>query len=393
MPAQVTEASVHEKLKEFYKFFPDQVEEALEETAGRLLEALLKEEIDILVGAERYERSERRRGYRNGHYVRRLISHHGLLQVRVPRVRRGGVEFASLARYRRYSGEVAELIRGLFFAGVSTRKMGLVLEHLLGTKVSPQMVSRVVQQMDAEVRLFHSRMLADQYRYLFLDGIVQSEHSLGGGLKGPVLVAYGIRSDGRREIIDHMRASSESESAWEGFLNNLYRRGLTGHRLDLIVADGCTGLWNALERVYPRAPRQLCWAHKMRNIQDKLPKKAWATCLDEAKEIYRQESKDDAADCYFAWVKKWRSIYPDAVRCLRKDIDKLLVFHLCPKQHRSALRTTNRIERLFREVRRRTRPMGSFTNSKSIDRISYGIFWIINKHWEATRIATFTHKS
>jgi putative transposase len=373
MPAQVTEASVHEKLKEFYKFFPDQVEEALEETAGRLLEALLKEEIDILVGAERYERNERRRGYRNGHYVRRLISHHGLLQVRVPRVRRGGVEFASLARYRRYSGEVAELIRGLFFAGVSTRKMGLVLEHLLGTKVSPQMVSRVVQQMDAEVRLFHSRMLADQYRYLFLDGIVQSEHSLGGGLKGPVLVAYGIRSD--------------------GFLNNLYRRGLTGDRLDLIVADGCTGLWNALERVYPRAPRQLCWAHKMRNIQDKLPKRAWATCLAEAKQIYRQESKDDAADCYFAWVKKWRSIYPDAVRCLRKDIDKLLVFHLCPKQHRSALRTTNRIERLFREVRRRTRPMGSFTNSKSIDRISYGIFWIINKHWEATRIATFTHNS
>ncbi len=347
MHTQLTESSVHEKLKEFYKLFPDKVEEALEETAARLLEALLREEIDILVGAERYERNERRKGHRNGYYVRRLISHHGLLQVRVPRVRQGGVEFVSLARYRRYSGEVAELIRGLFFAGVSTRKMGLVLEHLLGTRVSPQMVSRIAQQMDDEVRLFHGRVLADEYRYLFLDGIVQSAHGLGGRLKGPVLVAYGITRDGRRDIIDHMRTGSESEGAWEGFLNNLYRRGLTGDALDLIVADGCPGLWNALERVYPRAPRQLCWAHKIRNIQDKLPKKAWATCAEEAKEIYRQQSKDDAAECYFAWVKKWRSVYPDAVKCLRKDID----------------------------------------------RITYGIFWIINKHWEVTRLATFTHKS
>jgi transposase-like protein len=126
MPTEVTEASVHEKLKEFYKFFPDQVEEALEETAGRLLEALLKEEIDILVGAERYERNQRRKGYRNGHYVRRLISHHGLLKVRVPRVRHGGVEFASLARYRRYSGEVAELTRGQVTSGSFSRESGAI---------------------------------------------------------------------------------------------------------------------------------------------------------------------------------------------------------------------------------------------------------------------------
>jgi len=393
MPTQVTEASVHEKLQEFYKFFPEKVEEALQETAAHLIEQLLKEEIDILVGAEPYERNERRRCHRNGHYVRHLVSHHGLLRVRVPRVREHGVEFASLARYRRHSGEVAELIRGLFFAGVSTRKMGLVLEHLLGTKVSAQMVSRIAQQMDTEVRLYHSRVLADEYRYLFLDGIVQSEHGLGGGLRGPVLVAYGITHGGRREVIDHMRAGSESENAWEGFLNNLYRRGLTGDRLDLVVADGCPGLWSGLERVYPGVPRQLCWAHKIRNIQDKLPKKAWATCAEEAKEIYRQESRDDAVERYFAWEKKWRSAYPAAVKCLRKDIDKLLVFHSCPRHHRTTVRTTNPIERLFREVRRRTRPMGSFTNSKSIDRITYGIFWIINKHWEATRLAAFTHKS
>ena len=393
MHTQLTEASVHEKLQEFYKFFPEKLEEAVEETTAHLLEMLLKEEIDLQVDAGRYERNESRKAHRNGHYVRDLISHHGLLRIRVPRLREHGVEFASLARYRRYSGEVAELIRGLFFAGVSTRKMGLVMEHLLGTRVSAQMVSRIAQQMDTEVRLYHARKLADDYRYLFLDGIVQSEHGLGGGLRGPVLVAYGITRDGRREVIDHMRAGSESENAWEGFLNNLYRRGLTGDRLDLIVADGCRGLWNALERVYPGVPRQLCWAHKIRNIQEKLPKKAWATCAEEAKEIYRQETKDDAADSYFAWERRWRSVYPDAVKCLRRDIDKLLLFHLCPKQHRTTVRTTNPIERLFREVRRRTRPMGSFTNSKSVDRITYGIFWIINKHWEATRLATFTQKS
>jgi putative transposase len=119
------------------------------------------------------------------------------------------------------------------------------------------------------VKIFHTRPLEDDYRYLFLDGIVQSEQVVGGTMRGPLLVAYGLRYDGWREVIGYMKAKAESEAAWEAFLDDLYKRGLTGERLKLIVADGAPGLWSALERVYPRVPRQLCWAHKIRNVRDK----------------------------------------------------------------------------------------------------------------------------
>jgi putative transposase len=385
--------SLHEKIKEFYGFFSEHIEDRARQKTEELLEEALKEEIDLLVAARRYERCESRKTHRNGHYVRQLISHHGLLTIRVPRVREGKVTFQTIARYRRYSGEVAELVRGLFFAGVSTRKMGVVLEHLLGSRVSAQLVSRVTQQFDREVRLFHTRPLGDDYRYLFLDGIVQSEQVVGSTMRGPLLVAYGITYDGRREVIGYMKAMRESDAAWGSFLEDLYRRGLIGERLKLIVADGAPGLWSALERVYPRVPRQLCWAHKMRNVQDKLPKKAWDTCLSEAKEIYQQPTRKKATERYFKWVRKWKRKYPKAVRCLTKDIDRLLVHYSYPVRHRITIRTTNPIERLFVEVRRRTRPIGSFTNARSIDRIAYGIFWIINRMWEDTCLKQFTQNS
>lgn len=385
--------SVHEALKELYNYFPEEIEDEVRRTTERLLEEALKVELTVMVGAEQHERTETRKAYRNGHYVRYLISHHGLLQIRVPRLRGGKVHFQVLTRYRHHSGEVEVLIRDLFFAGVSTRRMGVVLERLLGTRVSAQLVSRITQQLDREVRLFHERLLGDDYQVLYLDGIVQSQRAADGAMRGPLLVAYGITHDGRREVISYMKAKAESEAAWEGFLEDLYRRGLKGNRLKLIVADGCAGLWNALQRVYPRVPAQLCWAHKMRNVKDKLPKMAWETCLREAKQIYLAPSRREATERYFAWSKKWKRKYPRAVRCLHKDIDKLMVHFAYPERQRRTLRTTNPIERLFREVRKRTRPIGSFTNTESLNRIAYGIFWIINRHWEDKRLTHFTHNS
>ena len=393
MQTRFARRSLHESIKEFYGFFSEHIEDRARQTTEELLEEALKAEVDILVDAHHYERCESRKTYRNGHYVRHLISHHGLLTIRVPRVRHGKVTFQTIARYRRYSGEVAELVRGLFFAGVSTRKMGVVLEYLLGTRVSAQMVSRITQQFDREVKLFHARPLRDDYRYLFLDGIVQSEQVIGSTMRGPLLVAYGITYDGTREVIGYMKAMGESDAAWGAFLNDLYRRGLTGDRLKLIIADGAPGLWSALERIYPRVPRQLCWAHKIRNVREKLPKLAWDTCLAQAKEIYQQPTRKKATERYFMWVRKWKRKYPKAVRCLVKDIDRLLVHYSFPVKHRITIRTSNPIERLFREVRRRTRPIGSFTNTKSLDRIAYGIFWIINRMWEDTCLTQFTQNS
>jgi transposase-like protein len=385
--------SFEEKIKEFWEFFPEKLEEGIRMTVEQLIGEALKAEVDILVDAERYERCMRRKAQRNGYYERRLISQYGLLKIRVPRVREGKVTFRTLSRYRRYSGEIGEMIRGLFFAGVSTRRMGEVLRHILGTKVSPQTVSRISQKLDREVRLFHRRALGEDYQYLFLDGIVQSERVVGGSQRGPVLVAYGITHDGRREVIDYMKGSSESEAAWGSFLDDLYRRGLGGDSLKMIVADGAPGLWQALDRIYPRVPKQLCWAHKIRNVQDKLPKAAWDTCLAGVKKIYQQPTRKKAIEKYFSWSSRWRKKYPKAVKCLEKDIDRLLVHYSMPARHRKTTRTTNPIERLFVEVRRRTKIIGAFTNAKSIDRITYGVFWIINRMWEDTRLEPFTQNS
>ena len=385
--------SVHEKIKEFYKFFPEYVEAGMRRSAKQLIEEALRAEVGLVVDAEPYERTPRRKGSRNGYYMRQLITQYGLLSLRIPRIRGRKISFQTILRYRRYSGEIEELIRGLFFGGVSTRKVGVVLEYLLDTRVSPQTVSRITQKLDREVGIFHTRALGDDYQYLFLDGIVQSERATDGAMRGPLLVAYGITHDGRREVIDYMKANSESEAAWEGFLEDLYRRGLTGKKIKLIIADGAGGLWGALERVYPRVPVQLCWAHKIRNIQEKLPQKAWDTCLSEAKQIYRQDTRREATECYSEWLKKYRRKYPKAVSCLEKDIDRLLVCYSYPALQRVTIRTTNPIERLFREVRRRTKPIGSFTNTKSLDRITYGIFWIINRHWEDKHLRHFTQCS
>ena len=362
-------------------------------SAKHLIEEALRAEVGLVVDAEPYERTPRRKGSRNGYYMRQLITQYGLLSLRIPRIRGRKISFQTILRYRRYSGEIEELIRGLFFGGVSTRKVGVVLEYLLDTRVSPQTVSRITQKLDREVGIFHTRALGDDYQYLFLDGIVQSERATDGAMRGPLLVAYGITHDGRREVIDYMKANSESEAAWEGFLEDLYRRGLTGKKIKLIIADGAGGLWGALERVYPRVPTQLCWAHKIRNIQEKLPQKAWDTCLSEAKQIYRQDTRREATECYSEWLKKYRRKYPKAVSCLEKDIDRLLVCYSYPALQRVTIRTTNPIERLFREVRRRTKPIGSFTNTKSLDRITYGIFWIINRYWEDKHLRHFTHNS
>ncbi len=384
--------SVHEKIKEFYRFFPEQVEDQSRMRAEKVIEEALNLEVTLMLDAEPYERTERRRGSRNGYYVRQLVSQYGLLSLRIPRIRGRKVRFRTILKYRRYTGEVEELIRGLFFGGISTRKVGVVLEYLLGTRVSPQTVSRITQKLDREVGIFHSRTLGDDYQCLFLDGIVQSERATRGAMRGPLLVAYGLTHDGRRQVIDYMKAKSESEAAWEGFLENLYRRGLTGERLKLITADGAEGLWRALERIYPRVPAQLCWAHKIRNMRERLPRKAWNSCLAEAKQIYRQQTRRKALQLYNRWVAKYKHTYPKAVKCLQKDIDRLLVCYSMPAHQRVTVRTTNPIERLFREVRRRTRPIGSFTNSKSLDRIAYGIFWIINRHWEDKHLKHFTHK-
>ena len=358
-----------------------------------ILESSLEEELLEQIQANRYQRTEVRKGYRNGHYEKSLYIRYGVMKaVRFPRARES-YQSKIIPRYQHRQDEVNEMVRDIFLAGVSTRRIGEIMEKVNGGKVSAQTVSRVTRSLDIEVRLFQNRPLADGYQYLFLDGISLKSKGADGVHKRQVLCAYGITSEGKREIISFRQGTDESEAKWEAFLRDLYERGLEGKSCQLIATDGCPGLHKALETVYPYIPKQRCWVHKLRNVSNRLRVKDRKECLVGARLIYLAEHRKEAIRAYKNWESKWSAPYPEAVNCVAKDLDELLSFLEMPVDHRIKVRTTNVIERAFREVRRRTRPMSCFTNYKSVDRIIFGVISHLNKAWKDKPLLKFTQKT
>ena len=375
-------------------FFEEELGEQVRSEVKRLLEEALEAERTDWLGVGRYVRDgETRRDYRNGYYHRDLGTRFGRLgRVRVPRARKG-CRSQLLVRYQRRQESVNELVREAFLRGISTRQVGEVLEPVLGEAYSAQTVSRLTRALDAAVERFHRRRLEDHYVYLFLDGVVlKVRDSAGQVRRRTVLVAYGITRTGRRELLAYRLVAGESEAAWTSFLQDLFLRGLEGRCLKLVITDGSTGLRAALALVYPQPRLQLCWAHKMRNIADKVPKKE-GSCVQEAGAIYRAGSRKEAVQAFRSWAEHWRKSRPRAVASVENHLEELLNFFAVPKTHWIKVRTTNIIERAFREVRRRTRPMSSFTNPASCDRIVYGVICHLNRSWERKPLKEFTHNT
>ena len=311
---------------------------------------------------------------RNGSYRRWLMTELGEIELCVPRTR----TFSALQVVRAYARRTAHIDRMIlacFVLGLSTRKVATALLPVLGRRISAATVSQVAKTLDAAVAAFHRRPLKDIYPVLMLDGVVLSRKTGAGAVRRPVLVALGLRPDGKKEIIDFRLAASESAAAWEHFLTDLFRRGLTGKALEMICVDGGAGLLAALPFVYPGVPVQRCWAHKIRNVTAKV-KKADREAVK--RDLHRVMNADNLAAARKAarrFADRWQGIWPKAVACLRNDLDELLTcFRYRTLAERKAVRTTNAIERRFREVRRRTRPMGVFQDRTSMDRILFAIF-------------------
>jgi putative transposase len=373
------------------EFFEEELGEHVRSEVKRLLEEALEAERTDWLGLGRYVRDEAgRQDYRNGYYRRDLGTRLGLLRrLRVPRTRHG-CRSQLLRRYQRRQESVHELGREAFLRGISTRQVGEVLEPVLGESYSAQTVSRLGQGLDRAVAAHHRRRRHDEYVYLFLDGVVlKVRETCGQVRRRVVLVAYGITRRGQRELIGYRLATGESEVAWTAFLQDFFQRGFEGRHLRLITTDGSTGLQAARALVFPHVPQQRCWAHKLRNIADKVPKKE-GSCVREAAAIYQADSRRTALRVYRAWAEKWRLLRPRAVTCLERDLEELFSFFTVPQAHWRKVRTTNVIERCFREVRRRTRPMSSFTNPASCDRIIFGVISHLNRSWEKTPLKLFT---
>ena len=311
---------------------------------------------------------------RNGSYRRHLLTELGDIELEVPRTRRF-VPTAVLRAYARRPEQVDRMILTCFVLGLSTRKVGEALLPILGRPVSATTVSNVARQLDAVVAAFHARPLTARYRVLMLDGVVLARKTGAGAIRRPVLVALGLRPDGKKEIIDFRLARSESAAEWERFLGDLIRRGLTGDGLEMICLDGGAGLLAALPTAYPGVAIQRCWAHKIRNVLDKVRKADQPDVKADLHAVMNAATLPQAWSAARRFADRWEDDYPKAVRCLRDDLDELLTcWRYKTLAERRRVRTTNAIERRFREVRRRTRPMGVFSDRTSMDRILFAVF-------------------
>jgi putative transposase len=372
--------------EEFWGDLAQHTRQSWQDFLGRLSQ----ESRDRHLGVRAYERSSQRTDVRNGFYERDFVTRLGTLRVRVARTRQQAFLPAGLRRLERRAAEVVLLIREAFLRGLSTRAVGQVVALLTEEPVSAQTVSRLTRQLDQAVTQFHQARLTDDWQYLFLDGVSLRVRRPSGRKRVQLLVVYGVRADGTRQLLAFTRSSGESQAAWEGLLQDLYRRGLEGRQLQLIVTDGCPGLAAALQTMYPRVAHQRCWVHKLRNLLSAVRRRDHAAVKADAQAIYQAASRSEAEAQARAFARQWRAAYPQLVKRLLRDLPELLAFFQCPRLLWRKLRTTNVIERCFVEVRRRTRPMVCFVNVQSVERIIFSIFNRFNLVWRQRTLRQFT---
>lgn len=358
---------------------------------GRL-ERLMRVEVSDRVGCGRYERSGNRRGYRNGRYVRDLLSSYGWISgLEVPRVREGGFQPSCLERYRRRQRVVDRVLLEAFLLGHATRKVRRLCRSLFGAQISPQAVSNVVRELDAQVKQFHGRRFGDDYRFVYLDGLWITL-SKPVKAKKVLLVALGVRLDGGQELLGFQVADSESESWWWGFLSDLKQRGLGGWPLEVIVSDGAAGLAKAIQGLYPRVKHQLCTFHKAMDLGAHLANKRHRQrMVADALHIFGAATQTEARRRLRDFSRQWLEKEPKAVRVLQTNFDRCLIYLDYPDPTRSALKTNNPIERYLEEIRRRIIPMRAFNNTKSVERIIYGIIAYVLNQQPDMPTYEFTH--
>lgn len=368
-------------------FFADAQQASLK-VAKLAIETALEDHRDEMIRVEPYERCDRRSDRRNGYYVRKgFETAIGLIKgLRVPRCRRRRLLADLRGLMDQAKGAFEEKVVEMFLKGVSTRRVGELLAGLIGIEISAGKVSRLTGQLQELVSQFHRRALEDRYRYLFLDGIWLKSRSAPRMFKGMaearrrvVLAAYGVTWSGTKELIAFSLDNSETKDGWRRFLLSLQRRGLSGERMELVVTDGGKGLIEAVADTFCQARHQRCWFHKMSNVMVKLRVRNRKGCLSGLRTVYDAPSRSAAEKAYGRWARRWATEEPEAVRCVEKDLEALLVFYAAPIAHRKMVRTTNAIERCFREVRRRTRSIGCFINDASMERIIFGLFRFMNE--------------
>jgi putative transposase len=340
------------------------LDEVVRSTVEETLNALLDAEADRLCGAQRYERNEARQDTRAGSYQRQLQTKAGEVSLKVPKLRSLPFETAIIERYKRRESSVEEALVEMYLAGVSVRRVEDITEALWGTRVSPSTVSELNQKIYAQIEEWRQRRIEKRFVYVYLDG-VWLKRSWGGEVRNvSVLVAIGVDEEGFRHVLGVSEGTKEDGASWTAFLRELKQRGLEG--VQLFVSDKCLGLIENLAEFYPEARWQRCVVHFYRNVWTKVPSGKVKEVAAMLKAIHAQEDRDAAREKARLVIEKLRAMkLRDAAELIEAGVEETLSYYAFPSEHWRSLRTNNPLERLNREIRRRTRVVGAFPDGRS----------------------------
>ena len=344
-----------------------------------VLERVMCEELDALIGVGWGESSPKRKGYRNGFYSRDLITSTGRIEdLKVPRDREGHFHTQVFERYRRFEPQVADALTQMFVAGVSTQKVGEVAQTLMGVAPSASTISRLNQTLAQQFEAWRDRPLQEHWRILYLDGIHFSIRHGDQADSTIILTALGVDLAGNKEVLALRACAEESKDGWVCLLQDLRARGAT--QIDLIVTDGHEGLLAAVSELFAATPRQRCLVHKQRNVLNAIPRRERTEVAAELMGIWQQPSQQEALTQLAAFKAKYGKRYPEAVRSLAEEEDKTLTFYEFPATMHRHIQTTNAIESLFSNVRQRTDQIDVFTTETSCLTIVWATIQDIRLH-------------
>ena len=353
----------------------DAIRALLETTVQQVLEA----EMEDTLGATKSERTGERRGYRSGYYGRKLTTRVGTLELQVPQDRGGLFRTEVFGRYQRSEKALLLALAEMYVQGVSTRKVRAVTEELCGHGFSASTVSSITVQLDAELARFMTRPLTEEYAYLILDARYERVREAGVIRSRAVLVALGVDWEGRRQVLAVELANRESLSAWKDFLVGLKQRGLSG--VHLVVTDDHEGLKKAVAEVLPTALWQRCYVHFLRNALDHLPRSADRTCLQELRWLYDRRDALEARTDLAAWLTRWQEKHPKLCAWVEANIEETFAFYRLPAAHHKHLKSTNLLERLNQEFKRRTHIVRIFTDEPCCLRLIRALAVEIHEEW------------
>jgi len=338
----------------------EMVRHSVEETLNQMLDA----EADRLCNADKYQRSEARQDTRAGFYQRKLHTKAGEVTLNMPKLRRQTFETAIIERYRRREASVEEALIEMYLAGVSVRRVEDITEALWGTKVSPGTISKLNQRVYKSIEAWRNQPIAESFPYVYLDGVVLKRSWAGEVSNVSVLVAIGVNDNGYRKILGIAEGAKEDKAGWSCFLRHLKERGLAGVRL--FTTDACLGLVESIADFFPEAKWQRCTVHFYRNIFCNVPRSRMAVVADMLKAIHAAEDLKSAQRKAQEVGEKLEAMrLPNAAKTLRDGVDQTLTYYLFPREHRRRIRTNNALERIIREIRRRTRVVGAFPDGQS----------------------------